>query len=206
MGWILKDPNDNAIIEEIEKQSDRGAIIISTAFLEKRLEEAIKLHLKPDIDPVANGKMFKGYGPLASFAAKIDLGFLLQIYPEEVRDLFHAVRNIRNDAAHETTAISFEMPSVRDKCNHSRNILMGVIRASGEHRHKIIREIRAIPEPKPVRVRYDGGYESEGFSIVTNDSDTVRKKFSDLVRALLFHLHEVNELFELRRLRLRPLQ
>ena len=56
--------------------------------------------------------MMRGAGPLATFAAKIDMGFLLGLYPRELADGFHKMREIRNKFAHEIGLESFEAPAI----------------------------------------------------------------------------------------------
>lgn len=118
MSWVLQDEADREIIREIGEQSDRGAIIIAGSFLETRLLQAIQMRLDPDATPDQLGKMFKGTNPLATFSAKIDLGALLQIYPTEFKELLHKIRDLRNDAAHETKPISFQTQSIAAKCRN----------------------------------------------------------------------------------------
>lgn len=59
--------------------------------------------------------MFKQSGPLGSFAAQIDMGYLLGLYPDYVRDKLHTIRLIRNEFAHNVQPVSFK--SQRDSCS-----------------------------------------------------------------------------------------
>ena len=77
MAWTIRNEADNAIILETSKQTDRGAALIATAYLEERLIDAIKARLIHDL--TLENKLFKGSGPLASLSAKINMGFLLGI-------------------------------------------------------------------------------------------------------------------------------
>lgn len=117
MTWIILDSSQQAIVDEIEKQTDRGAALVASSFLENRLEQAIKARLWPNPDPAILGKLFNGAAaPLGSFSAKIDLGHLLELYPHAVHWLLHRIRDIRNDFAHEENPISFDTPTVSDRC------------------------------------------------------------------------------------------
>jgi hypothetical protein len=58
-------------------------------------------------DAEAEGRMFKGYGPLNTFAARIDLGLLLGIYPKEFWVRLHLIRKIRNEFAHNMQPTTF---------------------------------------------------------------------------------------------------
>lgn len=99
-------------MNEIPKQRDRGAAIVATSILEEHLFEAIRSKLEGH-DQVAK-TMFGGYGPLASFSARIDLGLLLGLYPEAAHKRLHLIRGIRNNFAHSMQPISFK--SQRGEC------------------------------------------------------------------------------------------
>lgn len=127
MTWLILRDSDAAVINEIDQERPRRAALIAGAFVELRLEETIKSYLREDkkIAPA----MFKGMGALATFSAKIDLGYLMKLYPGRIRQLLHGIRDIRNDFAHETQPINFDTQSVRDRC---RNLVAGLERMTGE--------------------------------------------------------------------------
>jgi hypothetical protein len=80
MTWITTlDPEDNAIIQEIEGERDRGAALVACQFLDNRLLETIQTRLHRDDD--VESAIFKGKGGLATFSSRIDFGFLIQLYP-----------------------------------------------------------------------------------------------------------------------------
>src|SRR5579875_319519 len=61
---------------ELQTQSDRGAAILGGAYVESILEGAIKarlIDLKINEGQTLFGRLFTGYGPLATFSAKIDV-------------------------------------------------------------------------------------------------------------------------------------
>jgi hypothetical protein len=60
--------------------------------------------------------LFGTMGPLSSFSAKIDLGVLLGLYPEEVRGDLHRLREVRNQFAHEAAPRDFATPKIADHC------------------------------------------------------------------------------------------
>src|SRR5215211_7652703 len=99
MSWFVLDDNKyRHAIKEIPRQRDRGAGLIATSILEDHLMAAIKARLEQN-DDIQN-KVFKGYGPLASLHAKIDIGFLLGLYPLDIHAQLHEIRELRNDFAH----------------------------------------------------------------------------------------------------------
>ena len=65
---------------------------------------------------------FGNAGPLATFSAKIDLACLLNMVSDAIRSDLHAIREIRNEFAHqiahklEHTRLAFTAQHIRDKC------------------------------------------------------------------------------------------
>lgn len=116
MTWVTVSDDDKPIIAEIEKQTDRGAALIATAYLEERLLEAIKARMNR-FEEVEN-KLFKGLGPLASFSSKIDLGLLLGIYDLQSQKMLHIIRDIRNEFAHQPKPRDFNSRRIRDLCKN----------------------------------------------------------------------------------------
>lgn len=106
MGWTVQTEEHKKTVEEIEKQTDRGAALMAGAFLEERLLQAIKATIYQNSR--INGRMFRADGPLGSFSALIDLGFMLGIYGVKRHQTMHAIRRIRNDFAHKTAPLDFQ--------------------------------------------------------------------------------------------------
>ena len=57
-------------------------------------------------------KHFTGSGAAAPFAIQIDFGFLLGLYGEEIRKDLHFIRKIRNEFAHQASAVDFEAQKI----------------------------------------------------------------------------------------------
>src|SRR5262249_15079476 len=114
--WFFDASKYPKLIEEIDKQRDRGAAILAASVLEDHLTQIIKTRLERN--PKIESRMFKGYGPLASFAAKIDLGFLLGLYSPHVHKQFGYIREIRNEFAHNLQPLSFRSQRIKDLCSH----------------------------------------------------------------------------------------
>lgn len=114
MNWFIDHPDDLVVIKEIEDPnlSDRALAITAGAFLDDRLESRIRSRMISD-KTVVEG-MFKKSGPLSSFHSRIELGYLLSLYSDEIRRDLHRVRKIRNDFAHFANPISFEVGHLRD--------------------------------------------------------------------------------------------
>lgn len=113
MAWTIRDAKrEKAIIDRIDQGDARSAAILAASFLEDRLQKAILARLVHD--KVVIGEMFKGYGPLATFRAKIDLAFLMSIIAAPMRQHLHRIREIRNRFAHRLDVHDFEAIEIKD--------------------------------------------------------------------------------------------
>lgn len=95
------------LIEGTAKQTHASVAITRSAYLELGLERIIKkamLRLPRDLD----NKLFKGYGPLSSFSAKIDIAYSLKYISNDYHRTLHAVREVRNLFAHTYENLHFD--------------------------------------------------------------------------------------------------
>jgi hypothetical protein len=105
-------PDDLApIMAELKTQPDRSAAIIAGSLLERILESAIVARLRPLL-PGQRRALFGAMGPLSTFSAKIELGFLLGLYAEPAHKNLNMIRVVRNTFAHEFDALSFDHPDI----------------------------------------------------------------------------------------------
>jgi hypothetical protein len=118
MTWLLPDPSQRPIVDELEQQTDRGAAIIGAAFVESLLRQALesRLRVMTAHEKRTAHRLFATTGPLSSFSAKIDLGALLGLYPEAVQGDLHRLREVRNQFAHEQEPRDFDYPKIREIC------------------------------------------------------------------------------------------
>lgn len=94
------------ISDELEGLSDRAMAIVCASIIDDGLTSLLKLRLINDAK--IQKKLLEGQGPLATFAAKIDAGYALNLYSKETHSDLDIIRNIRNKAAHTTTPFSFD--------------------------------------------------------------------------------------------------
>lgn len=102
----------NLVAQNILKESDRGCAIVAAELLSEELEQLLRAYCRSDpadvkqtIDP-----LFSGYGPLATFSARINLAYSLGILPRPTRDRLDIIRRLRNDFAHEWGPLDFNDP------------------------------------------------------------------------------------------------
>lgn len=114
---------DEVFKREFEKESDRACVILSTAMLERALENILKARLVPTSSS-KDELLEVVYAPISTFNAKIALTHRLGLISTKFcRDL-HTIRKTRNDFAHNITGCTFATASV-----HSR--IVELCRSSG---------------------------------------------------------------------------
>ena len=104
---------------ELNGESDRAAAILGAANFDVWLGEIIEAHfgvLSGEMSCNLRKRLFKSYGPLSTFAAKIDIACALGLYDEDIRKGLHTVRKIRNEFAHESRPITFDGPKISSLC------------------------------------------------------------------------------------------
>lgn len=79
------------------KQSDYAVAILSVAYMEELLKQAIARHF---IDGENIGEIFRANSALGTFEAKINLSHALDLIGDHSRDDLKLIANIRNRFAH----------------------------------------------------------------------------------------------------------
>jgi DNA-binding MltR family transcriptional regulator len=100
------DPNTFASI--ILDAEDWPMVIVAATFLDRMLEFSIQGKFKNKPTPAEEADLFSGYGPLASFSAKIAVAYGLGIISPDARHDLRIIKNIRNEAAHRMKHFSLE--------------------------------------------------------------------------------------------------
>ena len=114
---IYKDEPELAeIAESLPNHSDRDAALIYGAMVENFLERAIATHFVSGESTTALFS-YRSSGPLATFAAKIQIGYALGVYEEHMRSDLRWIKNIRNAFAHVRKRIDFSTPAIADACS-----------------------------------------------------------------------------------------
>ena len=109
-GWFLR---YNDMVGVYHGESDRSAAILASSVLESFLGDVMRDFLAPD-DAVE--ALLSGYGPLATFSARIEFAYVLGLVTPDVRRDFNLIRKVRNHFAHHPAAVSFADAPIRDWC------------------------------------------------------------------------------------------
>src|SRR5260370_32955082 len=90
-----------------EKQGHAAIVVRLTSILEYDLERSIKRKFRP-LSRDKGNRLFEGYGPLSSFAAKIDIAYALDITTDAIDKELTLMRRIRNKIAHSNERLSLD--------------------------------------------------------------------------------------------------
>lgn len=104
-----------AVFEMTNAQPRAGAIV-GAAMLENYLAHAIISRLRNDIDEPEENRIFEK-GPLDAYAAKVTVGYALNLYNRLTRADLEVIGGIRNLFAHQMEVDSFDHPEVGKRCD-----------------------------------------------------------------------------------------
>jgi len=90
--------------------------LIGSTLLEDALKSGILLKLRTDLSNNDVASLFDNDAPLASFSARTNMAFAMNIIGEKTRADLKCIRDIRNAFAHARISLSFETPEVADAC------------------------------------------------------------------------------------------
>jgi DNA-binding MltR family transcriptional regulator len=90
-------------IAQLALQSDRACGIVAGAILEALLERILRRRFVRGTDE----DLFVTYGPLSSFAAKINAAAAMGLITKAEQRELHCIRRIRNDFAHDLDRAAF---------------------------------------------------------------------------------------------------
>src|SRR5690349_18814017 len=115
-GHLSKAIDLNAFSEKMRVESDRACAALGSALLEQKLKQLFERRLRN-----SQAKLLGGFGPIATFSARIRLAHALAWISDAVAEDLDVVRDIRNDLVHSVDHTrSFEDQSIRDRCRNLR--------------------------------------------------------------------------------------
>jgi DNA-binding MltR family transcriptional regulator len=102
------------LFAEMTAESDRGCILIGASAVDDVLQTALRALLSKDhhIAKHAVEPMFAAMGPLSTFSARIKLAYAVGLTPRWMFEDLEKIRKVRNKAAQEFSAKTFESPDV----------------------------------------------------------------------------------------------
>lgn len=102
------------LLAELEKESDRAAVILAGAMFDEALLALLRKRLGKC--PSKEDQLLDGaYAPLGSFSSRIDAAYRLGIYHQQFWTALHLVRKIRNKFAHHIEGCTFADTAVASR-------------------------------------------------------------------------------------------
>jgi hypothetical protein len=111
----LPKPYYTAALEEINRQTDRGAAIAGSAFVDLLLRASIEKRLIQDME--IQNLLFQNRGPLQDFSARIQISYALKIIGVGAYADLCRIRDIRNAFAHSADAFGFDREDIAVLCD-----------------------------------------------------------------------------------------
>lgn len=101
---------------ELNKESNRGSVLIAASSFDEWLSESIQAHLLDD--KVAKGLLNGVTAPLSSFAARTGLAYALGLIMEHEYKELNTLRSIRNAFGHSWNVVNFDTPKIQNQIEH----------------------------------------------------------------------------------------
>src|SRR5205823_1925140 len=98
-------------MEKMGEYFDVHLAITFASSLEGTLDEALLTKMQP-LSREIRDRLFEGYGPLAGFAAKIDLAYALKIIHKRNYDTLRKVKKVRDIFAHRKRVSQLNDPQI----------------------------------------------------------------------------------------------
>jgi DNA-binding MltR family transcriptional regulator len=115
--WIKKLEDIAAHVKDLHRRTQAGHALVGVSIMDNILKEALLARMV-DLSNTTTADLFEGYGPLASFSAKIDVAFALGVISKETRGQLLLIKRIRNAFAHTTDYLDFNSPAIVDICSN----------------------------------------------------------------------------------------
>jgi len=102
-----------AILSELNKESDRAAVILAVAKLDLLLYEILQSALLPSTG--SQDELLDGDSALGTLSARINMVYRLGLIDGDFARALHIARRIRNSFAHELSSSDLSLGSHRDR-------------------------------------------------------------------------------------------
>lgn len=109
----VEDEETKLFLAEIERESDRSAVLVTAALIEEVLSSKCRDWLRHGTTS-ARDALLSGTGGLATLSSKIDFLFCAGILSENLRNPLHALRRLRNRCAHSWTNFQLDHDFARE--------------------------------------------------------------------------------------------
>jgi hypothetical protein len=114
--------NLEAVLAELETETDRAVAIVGASLIEHYLENALQFRLRPIDNDSAKGKeerdrLYGVNGIFSGISAKIVGAYAMQMIGPTTRRDLEIINKVRNQFAHDMNPVTFDTDSIRARCN-----------------------------------------------------------------------------------------
>jgi Mannitol repressor len=107
-------------IEELATRTHPGAAMVAAGIVEDWLTAILESKMRP-LSNRFKAQIFKGYGPLSSFSAKLHICYALSFIDEPTYKDIQVIKDIRNEFAHTLKPLNFESDEIKRLCQKLRS-------------------------------------------------------------------------------------
>jgi len=103
-----------AFLDKVPEWIDRGqaaTVLKTVAIYEDALQQCLEACMRP-LNAKMRSRLFGGYGPISSFAAKCDIAFAFRLLSDQDYADLQIIRKVRNEFAHAQEVLGFEKPKI----------------------------------------------------------------------------------------------
>ena len=99
------------LVLNLGKRASASAALVSGAIVEEWLQKILLLRMRPVSNRLAK-RIFDRYGPLSTFAAKIDIAYAFGLLDETTFNDLRVIKEIRNKFAHSIEVTHFRSDEI----------------------------------------------------------------------------------------------
>lgn len=92
------------LLSNVVEESDRGAVLVGASYVDQHLGKLFEAILPSDLSKNKRTSLLKYPGPLSTFAARVEVAYATRLIERGLYDALHALRDIRNEIAHQPTS------------------------------------------------------------------------------------------------------
>lgn len=159
-----------AMETEFYAGSDRAAVILQASNVENILQGIIEKKMRHPLSNDIRDRLFEGNGPLSTFANKIMVGYVLELFGPLFRHDLDLIRELRNGFAHVRRPMTLTTPEIAEVCKHLK-----------------------LPDEQSLRVGPQAYYQRYPDLAVVSDQSHPRTRFTITCHTISVRLLEVEQ-------------
>jgi len=96
------------LLDQLFEHTQAAIVIVMAARLDRPLEWILEGHMRSGLTQKFKKSIFRGYAPLSTFSAKIDICYAFGLISDDDRQTLHHIREVRNKFAHADDHTTFD--------------------------------------------------------------------------------------------------